>query len=212
VAALRAASHDRRHESLVLLAQLESATADGGFELDRAIAGLARAVMATLDCRSSEAATAMEAVRRLCAEANIDADLISAMLRVVGDLVLVSETSRKTLRAEQLDLSSFSIVIDARSHELRIRDRIVSLRKRTVLRRLLYALTRRLGRPVSKDDLTEALWSRPYNPLVHDNPLKSNIRHARHILAAAHIEIEFDEPGYRLVAPTGFAFVEPFLL
>ena len=154
----------------------------------------------------------MEAVRRLCAEANIDADLISAMLSVVGDVVLVSETSRKTLRAEHLDLSSVSIVIDARSHELRIRDRIVSLRKRTVLRRLLYALTRKVGRPVSKDDLTEALWSRPYNPIIHDNPLKSNIRHARNILAEAQIEIEFDEPGYRLVAPTGFAFVEPFLL
>ena len=75
-------------------------------------------------------------------------------------------------------------------------------------RRLLYLLAARLGSAMSKEELAVALWSAPYDPLVHDNALHVNLRHLRQLIAAAGVSIEFADAGYRLAPPPRFAFVD----
>ena len=66
-----------------------------------------------------------------------------------------------------------SVVLDGRNHELRVGAKVVSLKRRVLPRRLLYALARRPGQILSKDECAQALWGREHSPLIHDNPLRS---------------------------------------
>lgn len=100
-------------------------------------------------------------------------------------------------------------MIDARTHELRGPHGAVALRARPIVRRLLYALAARAGRTLSKEQLVTAAWERDYSPLVHDNPLKSNIAHLRRLVADAGLAVVSDDSGYRLELPPGALFVEP---
>jgi DNA-binding winged helix-turn-helix (wHTH) protein len=85
----------------------------------------------------------------------------------------------------------------------------VSLRRRSVLRKLLYALARRPGSVLGKDELAEAAWGRPYDPLRHDDALKANVLHLRRLLAASGLVIARGDPGYRLEATLRFVFLAP---
>jgi DNA-binding response OmpR family regulator len=111
-------------------------------------------------------------------------------------------------RSAIVDDVEAAIVIDARRHELRGPGVVVSLRGRPIVRRLLYALAGRAGRPLSKEALAVAAWERDYSPLQHDNALKSNVGHLRRLVADAGIVIVADELGYRLELPSGALFVD----
>jgi DNA-binding SARP family transcriptional activator len=102
------------------------------------------------------------------------------------------------------------VVIDARSHELTVGGAPCSMKRRSVLRRLLYALARRPGSVLGKDELAEAVWDGPYDPVRHDDALKSNILHLRRLLAGSGLVIARGDPGYRLDAIGRFVFVAPF--
>src|SRR4029079_19637533 len=82
--------------------------------------------------------------------------------------------------------------------------------RRWVLRRLLYAPARRPGSVLGKDELAEAVWDRPYDPVRHDDALKSNILHLRRVLAGTGLVIARGDPGYRLDAVGRFVFIAPF--
>jgi DNA-binding response OmpR family regulator len=104
-----------------------------------------------------------------------------------------------------LERISYQVIVDGQSHQLRANGRVVSLGRRRAVRRILYRLAARPGSVVSRDDLAQALWTRSYDPLVHENALKSNISNLRKLIDP--LQVEADDTGYRLVVPERFLYL-----
>ncbi|MFP2933615.1 helix-turn-helix domain-containing protein [Pyxidicoccus sp. 3LG] len=85
--------------------------------------------------------------------------------------------------------------------------RTVSLAKRVLPRRLLYALARQPGRTVSKEACVRAMWDAEHDPRLHDNALRVHVRHVREMLEGTGLRVVFEDPGYRLEVSEGFSFV-----
>ncbi|MCU1279589.1 MAG: hypothetical protein JWM53_3135, partial [bacterium] len=185
--------------------------AQPGYALDRAIAHVVDAVAARLD---GDGAAAEAALARAVSEAipgavdAFDTDVPRALVDAVGRVRVIDTVARRLLVSAVDDLRRAAVVIDARTHELRTRAGTVPLRGRPIVRRLLYALAAGAGRALSKEALTAAAWEREYSPLVHDNPLKSNVGHLRRLVAGAGLTVAADELGYRLELPPGAVFVD----
>ncbi len=94
------------------------------------------------------------------------------------------------------------IVVDAVRHEVIAGASRLALGKRPVMRKLLYALAARPGDVLSKDELTQAAWARPYDPIRHDNPLFVNLSRLRSLLkpVGLTVEADSDQGGYRLLS------------
>jgi DNA-binding winged helix-turn-helix (wHTH) protein len=122
----------------------------------------------------------------------------------------VVTAERTLLRASYEDAArTDAIVLDGRSHELRIGGRVHTLKRQAMLREFLYALCARQGCVVSKQEVASRLWGGRYDPMVHDNRLWANVRRLRTFLAPSGLSIEFIDDGYRLAPRRDFVFVEP---
>jgi DNA-binding winged helix-turn-helix (wHTH) protein len=95
--------------------------------------------------------------------------------------------------------TALEIVFDSRASELRTATRVLSFKRRPIVRRLLRALAAHPGAVVSKEELAAVLWSRPYNPISDDNPIRVNVRALRKLLEDTGLSIEFQDTGYLLV-------------
>ena len=97
---------------------------------------------------------------------------------------------------------SAPVVIDSVRHELIAGAKTLPLGKRPVMRKLLYALAARAGDVLAKDELTQAAWGQPYDPLRHDNPLFVNLSRLRTLVKTVGVSVEADpdQGGYRLVS------------
>ncbi|MDB4969983.1 MAG: hypothetical protein JWN44_5672, partial [Myxococcales bacterium] len=175
-------------------------------------AHVADAVAARLD---GDSAAVELALARALGEAEpgavdaFDLELPRALADAVGRLRIITPDGRRLAVAfDDAATAAAPVLLDARTHELRSPAGLVALRARPIVRRLLYALAARAGRLMSKEALAEAAWDRDYSPLVHDNPLKSNIGHLRRLVADAGILVVADESGYRLELPPGAVFVD----
>ena len=62
---------------------------------------------------------------------------------------------------------------------------------------------------MDKERLVANVWQASYDPRIHDNPMRVNIRYLRKLLEGLGMAIEFDEEGYRLRVPAQLAYVEP---
>jgi len=102
------------------------------------------------------------------------------------------------------------VTYDPHAHELRAGNRRTSLRARPVLRKLLQVLAMSGNQMVDREALTLAVWGRPYNPIVHDGVVRVNVSTLRKIVAPFGLRIDFDESGYRLIAPDGIS-IDPVL-
>lgn len=200
----------RRGEALRLKALLEEAPppATPDFALERALGHLARAVAARLEGRTAEAARELEEARRIASEGRVDPELVPSLFELLAPARIVTAAERRAVQASPEELSRYEAVLDARNHVLRLGGREVSLRKRPVLRRLLYALASRPGTVLTKEQLAVAVWSTDYDPLRHDNSLRVNVRYLRELLAGTPLSVEFDDTGYRLLVPEGFAYID----
>jgi DNA-binding response OmpR family regulator len=182
-----------------------------GYALDRAIVHVVDAVSARLD---GDAAAVDAALVRAAAEATpgaadaFDADLPRALVDAVGRLRIIGPGVRRLARCADDARAHARVVIDARTHELVTPSLTVTLRGRPIVRRLLYALAARAGQPLSKEALAAATWERDYSPLLHDNPLKSNVGHLRRLVTDAGLTVAADELGYRLELPPDAIFVD----
>ena len=205
LAALRHAAAGRQREALALVEQ--DAVAGPGFGLDRALAHLARAVLARLD--GDEAAGAAQLARAVAEAAadGADPELVVALDEAVGRLRIVSTSERRLQPRAPADLSRFDVILDERTHELSYPGGRLSLRRRPVLRRLLYALASRYGRALSKEILAERALGVHYHPLRHDNLLAVHMRRLRAALAPAGLKIDFIDDGYGLSGRERFAYV-----
>ena len=182
-----------------------------GYALDRALLHVVDAVAARLDGDSSavDAALARAAAEAIPGAIDaFDADLPRALLDAVGRVRVISAGVRQLMTCAEAARAHAAVVIDARNHELTTPSTTIFLRGRPIVRRLLYALAARAGQPLSKEALASATWEREYSPLVHDNPLKSNVGHLRRLVADAGFTVAADELGYRLELPRDALFID----
>jgi DNA-binding response OmpR family regulator len=160
-----------------VLAELPPQIGQRGYGLDRAIAMLAR-----------EGIDALESARREAENDGADPEIIEAI-------------------GSSLDRITHTVIVDGKRHQLVTNGRSVSLGRRRAVRRILYELAARPNAVVSRDDLAQALWTRNYDPLVHENALKSNISNLRKLIDDASLSVECDDFGYRLVVPERFLYL-----
>jgi transposase len=186
---------------------------DKGYTLDRAIGRLARAIAAQLHGGTAEAAAELARATGEAAHGNVDAELLPELLRALGQLRVVTLSEQRLVSdaPSDVELEQYGIVIDGRTQELRAGTQTVSVKRRPVLRRLLFALAGCPGKTLPKEVLVPLVWDAEYNPLRHDGPIKSNVNELRRLIMPLRLAIEFDR-GYRLDPLDSFLFIEPFAL
>ena len=210
VAALNAASRGEPHQAAVLLADVERAAHGPGHALDRAVVHVARATLLAMDGEGPRAASELTLAMQATTGAAGDIQLLVELVRGLGDVMVVTGARRQLASSSGIARPADAVVVDARSHELRIPSDVRSLQRRPIVRRLLYALARHPARVLDKEALVEAVWGRAYDPLRHDDALKSNVHHLRRLLAGSGVAIACGDPGYRLDPVERFLFVAPF--
>jgi hypothetical protein len=110
----------------------------------------------------------------------------------------IAEMADVPARVSPDETASSGMTVDRRRHEIRTSAGTVSLAKRPILRRLLYALADRPGDLVAREDLVRRIWSVEYHPLVHDNALLVNVSRLRAVLASIGVSIVCLDSGYRV--------------
>ena len=87
---------------------------------------------------------------------------------------------------------------------------LADLRRRSLLKRLLFLFAAAPGKVFSKEAIVQAVWNVEYHPLRHDAALFTNIMRIRRLLGEDGSEIiRVTEDGYRFVPPRDFLFVIP---
>ena len=111
---------------------------------------------------------------------------------------------------ERLDFASRSLVIDAVSQAVwRKGEKRADLRRRSLLRRLLYLFATNPGRGFSKEQIVERVWEVEYHPLRHDAALFTNIMRARRLLGEDGAELlKVTEAGYAFTPADDFLYIE----
>ena len=112
---------------------------------------------------------------------------------------------------ERLQMAERDLVVDG-VRELIVRggDPIADLRRRSLLKRLLFLFAAQPGRIFSKEEIVQTVWSVEYHPLRHDAALFTNIMRIRRLLGRDGAElIRVSEEGYRFTPGKDFLFVEP---
>jgi hypothetical protein len=194
-----------------ILADRSVALARDDYAVERVLGHVAHACLARVHPVGSGPSATVEdelaAAARTARLGDVDVDLLMLARSLTNGLVAVAAGGSRIVRAgAPLEAQ---LVIDATVHAIRGAGGVVSLRRRTILRRLLYALARRPGSVVSRDELTMALWGRTYCPRVHDNPLKVNVANLKKVVGGLGLRVRAEQPGYVLEVPSGFVFLEP---
>ncbi|HTJ41113.1 MAG TPA: winged helix-turn-helix domain-containing protein [Kofleriaceae bacterium] len=148
---------------------------------------------------------------------------IEAAGRLLGDLGLTAMRPFRVVSAE----GGISDVADADPEVLRLPARslavdgvreviwrsgveLADLRRRSLLKRLLFLFASQPGRTFSKEDIVQSVWNVEYHPLRHDAALFTNIMRIRRLLGEDGAEIiRVTEDGYRFQPPKDFVFVHP---
>ena len=148
---------------------------------------------------------------------------IEAAARLLTDLGLTAQRPFRVIDAEGVP----SDVADANPEVLRLPGRalavdgvreviwrhgaeLADLRRRSLLKRLLFLFASAPGKVFSKEAIVQAVWNVEYHPLRHDAALFTNIMRIRRLLGEDGSEIiRVTEDGYRFVPPRDFLFVIP---
>jgi tetratricopeptide (TPR) repeat protein len=200
LAALHAAMQGDSVRVTGLLASLDPLARGEDFALERALGHLARALLHQRAERAMDAQAALEAAAREASAGEVDPELIPELARALAPRSALAQGDAPSGVAD-------AVVVDARQHELRASGRTVSLAKRVLPRRLLYALARQPGRTLPKEACVRAMWDADYDPRLHDNSLRVHVSYVRELLEGTGARVVFEDPGYRLDASEGFAFI-----
>ena len=148
---------------------------------------------------------------------------IEGAARLLTDLGLTTQRPFRVIDAEGVP----SDVADANPEILRLAGRalavdgvreviwrhgqeLADLRRRSLLKRLLFLFAAAPGKVFSKENIVQAVWNVEYHPLRHDAALFTNIMRIRRLLGEDGSEIiRVTEDGYRFVPPRDFLFVIP---
>ena len=89
-------------------------------------------------------------------------------------------------------------------------EELADLRRRSLLKRLLFLFAAAPGKNFSKEEIVHAVWNVEYHPLRHDSALFTNIMRIRRLLGEDGAEIiRVTDDGYRFVPPRDYVFVQP---
>jgi DNA-binding response OmpR family regulator len=148
---------------------------------------------------------------------------LDAATRVLSDLGLTTVRPYRVVSATNQE----SFVAEANADLLQMKERVLAvdgvreviyrngeqaadLRRRSLLKRLLFLFAGAPGTVFSKEDIVETVWNVEYHPLRHDAALFTNIMRIRRLLGEDGSEIiRVTEDGYRFVPPRDFLFVIP---
>jgi hypothetical protein len=162
------------------------------------------------DPSSPSAATmtppAIEAAARLLADLGLTAQRPFRVIDADGATSDVADANPEILR-----LPGRSLAVDGvRETIWRQGQELADLRRRSLLKRLLFLFAAAPGRVFSKEDIVQTVWNVEYHPLRHDAALFTNIMRIRRLLGEDGAEIiRVTEDGYRFVPPRDYVFVAP---
>jgi tetratricopeptide (TPR) repeat protein len=151
-------------------------------------------------------ATARDAAARLAADFGLSAECPYRLIGASG-----AETRLADASPERLRLGERGLAVDrVREVVLRNGTQIASLRRRSLLKRLLYLFAGAPGHTFSKEEIVERVWQVEYHPLRHDAALFTNIMRMRRLLGEDGADIiRVSDDGYRFVPPDDFVFIAP---
>jgi DNA-binding winged helix-turn-helix (wHTH) protein/tetratricopeptide (TPR) repeat protein len=148
---------------------------------------------------------ALEAAVRLASDVGLSAACPYRVTGATGAATRLSDASPERLR-----LGERGLVVD-RVSEIVLRNgvQIASLRRRSLLKRLMYLFAGAPGHTFSKEEIVERVWKVEYHPLRHDAALFTNIMRMRRLLGEDGAEIiRVSDDGYRFVPPEDFMYIE----
>jgi DNA-binding winged helix-turn-helix (wHTH) protein/tetratricopeptide (TPR) repeat protein len=148
---------------------------------------------------------ALEAAVRLASDLGLSAECPYRVTGATGAATRLSDASPERLR-----LGERGLVVD-RVSEIVLRNgvQIASLRRRSLLKRLMYLFAGAPGHTFSKEEIVERVWKVEYHPLRHDAALFTNIMRMRRLLGEDGAEIiRVSDDGYRFVPPEDFMYIE----
>ena len=190
-----------------------SLAAEVGMPVERLVAERALAVIADDgDSRFGDltgaAATLTEQGRHAAARVLADLGLTAVRpFRVIG--ADGHESRVCDASPERLRVAERGLVVDGvRELILRGGETVADLRRRSLLKRLLFLFAAAPGRTFSKEEIVETVWAVDYHPLRHDAALFTNIMRIRRLLGADGADlIRVSEEGYRFTPGSDFLFV-----
>ena len=150
--------------------------------------------------------TAIEGAARLLTDLGLTAQRPFRVIDAEGVASDVADANPEILRlpARALAVDGVREVIWRHGQEL------ADLRRRSLLKRLLFLFASAPGKVFSKEAIVQAVWNVEYHPLRHDAALFTNIMRIRRLLGEDGSEIiRVTEDGYRFVPPKDFVFVYP---
>lgn len=159
---------------------------------------------------------------RNAAAATMSQYALDAAGRALSDLGLTTVRPYRVVSA----IGQESFVADADPDLLSMKERVLAvdgvrevifregeqtadLRRRSLLKRLLFMFAGAPGTIFSKEQIVETVWNVEYHPLRHDAALFTNIMRIRRLLGKDGADlIRVSEDGYRFCPPKDFIFVE----
>ncbi len=152
------------------------------------------------------ASTAIEGAARLLTDLGLTAQRPFRVIDAEGVPSDVADANPEVLR-----LAGRALAVDGvREVIWRHGAELADLRRRSLLKRLLFLFASAPGKVFSKEAIVQAVWNVEYHPLRHDAALFTNIMRIRRLLGEDGSEIiRVTEDGYRFVPPRDFLFVIP---
>lgn len=189
---------------------------DAGLPVERLVAAEAGEAISGADLAGANQV-------RDAAAASMSEGALEVAARILGDLGLTAVRPFRVVSAggsenlvadaspERLRMLSRSLAIDGvREVVLRDGQAIANLRRRSLLKRILFLFAGAPGRIFSKEDIVQSVWNVEYHPLRHDAALFTNIMRIRRLLGDDGTDlIRVSEDGYRFVPPKDFLYVAP---
>jgi hypothetical protein len=149
---------------------------------------------------------ARDAATRMLADLGLTAVRPYRVISADGQESRVADASPDRLRMTERDL----VVDGVREVIVRSGRPVADLRRRSLLKRLLFLFASQPGAIFSKEEIVQKVWSVEYHPLRHDAALFTNIMRIRRLLGRDGAElIRVGEDGYRFTPGKDFLFVEP---
>jgi DNA-binding winged helix-turn-helix (wHTH) protein len=148
---------------------------------------------------------ALEAGARLAADLGLSAECPYRVIAATGAATRLADASPERLR-----LGERGLVVDrVREIVLRNGEQIANLRRRSLLKRLMYLFAGAPGHTFSKEEIVQRVWKVEYHPLRHDAALFTNIMRMRRLLGEDGADIiRVSDDGYRFVPPQDFMYIE----
>ena len=201
-----AATYARDASELAQLAGLPVERLAATVALDAITGGDVEISLETSGAAAAMTPAAIDAASRLLSDLGLTALRPFRIIDAAGAVSEVADADPEVLR-----LPVRTLAVDAvRETIWRRGTELADLRRRSLLKKLLFLFAAAPGKTFSKEEIVQTVWSVAYHPLRHDAALFTNIMRIRRLLGEDGAEIiRVTEDGYRFDPPEDFIFVTP---